>query len=242
MTDTPQPPPAREAPAALLVYLRDEQTRRCDTMRVEAGERIREIEVDCRTQKEHLLEAGRRTFVALRRSVTTSVAGPARREVDAVAASKMGDAVEQILADCRARLREFAAGPVFPSVLELLVSEAVAVARDVLQVSADREVTGRLHAGPHDVIACRGVVSSHGLAIEVVSDESVWGGVELWVAADTYRIRNTLESRMARQDMALRMVATQRIHHGLADRTDGQGQPLVDDAMAPQGTESTEKA
>ena len=219
MTESAQTLPEREPPAEVLAYLRQEQIRRCDALRVEASERIREIEAASQEQRQRLLEEGRRAFPALRRSVTVSVAGPARREAEAVAARKMGDSVERILVECRERLREFSASSVFSAVLDSLIREVVEGAMEMLHVSDPTTISGRLHASPADVETCRRVASSMALALEVVADDTVWGGVELWVNNDAYRIRNTLESRMARQDGDLRMVATQRIHQKLKGAT-----------------------
>jgi vacuolar-type H+-ATPase subunit E/Vma4 len=220
MTDTQQTAPQSEPPPEVLAYLRDEQARRCAALRIEARERIQEIEAAGRDQQKRLLDEGRRAFPALRRSVTIAVAGPARREAEAVAARKMGDAVERILVECDGRLREFAASSVFSAVLDSLIREVVEGAMEMLHLSDPTAISGRLHTSPADEAVCRTLVTSMGLALEVVADDTVWGGVELWVNGDTDRIRNTLESRMARQDGDLRMVATQRIHQKLKGTTE----------------------
>ena len=162
MTEPLQSDPGRETPTEVLAYLKEEQARRCEAVRVEARERIQEIEAACRDQKEQILNEGRRALPALRRSVTISVAGPARREAEAVASHKMGDAGERIMAGCHDRLRELADTSVFSAVLESLVCEVVEGAMQLQRVSQASEIRGRLHAGPNDASACQRIVARNG--------------------------------------------------------------------------------
>ena len=203
------------------MYLQDERQRRCQELLDQSKARVREIEAACEQQKVRLLAEGRRPFVSLRRTVALAVSGPARRDVEAVASRKMGEAVETILAGCRERLRVYADTSVFVAVFESLLREAVEGARQQLRVADVREVSGTARVAASDEALCRRILTTLGCPLEVQVDDEVWGGVVLDLAGGTYCLRNTLASRMARQDHDLRMVATTRIHYGLSKRLEG---------------------
>jgi vacuolar-type H+-ATPase subunit E/Vma4 len=163
-----------------------------------------------------MLAASGREFDSLEHSVRISTVGPAKREADVMTSRKMGEAVERILDQSRDRLRNYAAGPVFSAALGALLTETVVQARELLHAVDLKSVQGRISVAPQDVEVCRSLADQQGLACEIVGDDSVWGGVEFLSADKRYRIRNTLESRLARQESELRAVATKRIQQEVA--------------------------
>ena len=233
MTSDTQTTANRQSSEALLAFLGEERERRCQALMDEAKTRVRDIETACEEQKARLLAAGRRPFTALRRTASLAVAGPARREVEAVASRKMGAAVETILAGCRERLREFAGTSVFSAVFESLLQEALEGARDQLRVDGLRDVAGTVRVAAGDEALCRRLLADLGSPLEVRVDDEVWGGAVLDLADGKYCLRNTLDSRMARQDHDLRMIATTRIHYGLSKRLDGVSQKMQEQLANP---------
>lgn len=233
MTPDTQSPATAQSSDALLRFLEEERERRSQALMDEAKLRVRGIEDSCEAQKASMLAEGRRPFNALRRTVSLAVAGPARREVEAVASRKMGAAVETILSGCRERLREFAGSSVFSAVFEFLLQEALEGAREPLRVAGVRDVAGTARVAAGDEALCRRLLTDLGSPLEVRADQDVWGGVVLDLCDGKYCLRNTLDSRMARQDHALRMVATTRIHYGLSKRLDGVSEKMQEQLAAP---------
>ncbi len=211
-----QPPKQQDRQAHIRRYLQEESNRRSELMFEDAEKQVRDLRTDCAQRKDVILAASRREFDSLEHSVRISTVGPAKREADVMTSRKMGEAVERILDQCLDRLRNYAAGPVFPAALAALLTETVVQARELLHAVDLKSVQGRISVAPQDVEVCRSLADQQGLACEIVGDDSVWGGVEFLSADKRYHVRNTLESRLARQESELRSVATKRIQHEVA--------------------------
>lgn len=131
-----------------------------------------------------------------------------KAEAEALTAglSVRNDAVNEVLDQARGEIRSLVDGPDFPGVLDMLLSEVMAVAPAGTTVLAPEKHLDHV----------RGWLTKNGSSdVPVEASASMWDGVAVQDSGRTFRISNTLSGRFSRVvDNARRLCMTSLFSEG----------------------------
>lgn len=193
--------------AELARWLSEEACRR--RAHIEANMRAEVERIRCSAGQEaaETLRAERSSFEPLGKRVQAEATARAERESAMLVLRAVGDGVDKTIHRCERHLRDLAASDAFASIFERLLLESVTEGKRLRPAASEGAVIGEFLVAATDTVRCRAILERHHIQASVTASPLVWGGTELRVAETPYVIRNTLLSRLHKQETELRRMA-----------------------------------
>lgn len=218
MTDSQQPdePSLPDSFRPLLEHLRTEgdSTRKAIRARTENAAEL--IKNEAKVEKLKALEVGQTDLDGLAEGIRRKAADQANRERRDRIRREVGLAVDRILTTCQGRARDLMDTADFASRLGQFLHEAMCCATSYQKRLGDNPLTVVVH--PKLADTCRNLLTESNLTATVTESESADTGVLVLLHGTPYRIVNTVESRLLKNDEAVRSLISKRLTEALEEK------------------------
>jgi vacuolar-type H+-ATPase subunit E/Vma4 len=218
MTDSQQPdePGLPESFRPLLDHLRAEGDATRKAIRARTEETTEMIKNEAKAEKLKALEDGQSELDGLADGIRRKAADQANRERRDRIRREVGLAVDRILATCQDRARDQRDTPDFATRLGQFLHEAMCCAKSYQKRLGDSQLTVVVHPTLADT--CRQLLVEQNLTATVTESESAETGVLVLLDGTPYRIINTVESRLLKNDEEIRSLISKRLTAALEEK------------------------
>ena len=202
----------------LLDHLRAEGDATRKSIQEQTEVAIEAIKNDTKAEKLKALEDGQADLDGLADGIQRKAADQANRERRDRIRREVGAAVDRILTTCQNRAHDLLDTPEFALRLGQFLHEAMCCAKTYQERLGDCEISVVVHPKLGDT--CRTLLAERNLRATVTESESAEAGVLVLLNGTPYRIVNTVESRLLKNDEQIRSLISKRLTEALEEKHD----------------------